>query len=198
LLAGLFLLSLELVVPSGMLLLTAIACAAGSVWVAWLVWWGAGLIFLAVVLGLAFFTPTVGLSLWRRSPAAKHLFLEPPPDDPANDPPSPYEQLRGEVGRTLTPLRPAGAVEIAGQRVSAVSQGVMVPAGELVRVAEVEGNRVVVRQLSERERQAFTAGAVVDIPDVAAAPPASAPPPRGEAPRQDPKVPFDFDAGLEG
>ena len=53
----------------------------------------------------------------------------------------------GQTGRTLTALRPAGVVEVAGERVDAVSEGSWIPAGVAVRVIRVEGRKVVVRPL---------------------------------------------------
>jgi membrane-bound serine protease (ClpP class) len=50
----------------------------------------------------------------------------------------------GEEGISVTPLRPAGAVEIGGRRVDVVTDGVFVEAGRAVRVIAVEGGRVVV------------------------------------------------------
>lgn len=58
------------------------------------------------------------------------------------------EKLMGQTGLTLTPLRPAGAAEIAGQRVDVVTQGDFIPAHVPVQVVLVEGTRVVVRQVA--------------------------------------------------
>ena len=52
--------------------------------------------------------------------------------------------LLGREGLTISPLRPAGLAEIDGQRVDVVADGEFLAEGVIVRVAEVEGNRVVV------------------------------------------------------
>ncbi|WP_437827234.1 NfeD family protein [Sorangium sp. So ce1153] len=52
--------------------------------------------------------------------------------------------LAGKEGRALTPLRPAGTVEIDDRAVDVVTDGLYVEAGTPVRVSSVEGNRVVV------------------------------------------------------
>lgn len=57
----------------------------------------------------------------------------------------PRIDLTGKTGVALTPLRPAGVVEIDGERIDAVSEGGFVEAGVQVTVARVEGIRVVVR-----------------------------------------------------
>lgn len=56
------------------------------------------------------------------------------------------QQYMDQTGRTLTPLRPAGAAEFAGQRVDVVTEGDFIPAQTIVRVVLVEGTRVVVRE----------------------------------------------------
>jgi membrane-bound ClpP family serine protease len=53
-------------------------------------------------------------------------------------------QLAGLVGEAVTPLRPAGSVRVAGRVVDVVTDGIYVEAGARVRVAKVEGSRVVV------------------------------------------------------
>lgn len=54
-------------------------------------------------------------------------------------------QLLGKEGVALTSLRPAGAVEIGGNRVDVVSQGDFIARGEQVEVIKIEGTRVIVR-----------------------------------------------------
>jgi len=50
-------------------------------------------------------------------------------------------------GVAVTPLRPSGAVEVAGRRLDAITGGEFIPAGTAVKVVRVEGARVVVRRL---------------------------------------------------
>lgn len=59
----------------------------------------------------------------------------------------------GIVGTSVTPLRPAGIAELAGQRVDVVSEGEFVEAGEPVEVVRDHGDRVVVRL-----RRSYVAG----------------------------------------
>jgi len=59
--------------------------------------------------------------------------------------------LTGKIGKTVTPLRPSGIVEIDGSRYDTVSEGSFVDSGESVRVVKVEGMRVVVRPLEAEE-----------------------------------------------
>ena len=52
--------------------------------------------------------------------------------------------LLGREGTALTTLRPAGTAEIGDRRVDVVTDGIYLEAGTRVRVARVEGARVVV------------------------------------------------------
>ncbi len=59
--------------------------------------------------------------------------------------------LQGKQGLTVTPLRPAGIVEVDGSRYNVVSEGAYITAGEPVEIIKVEGNRVVVRSIKKGE-----------------------------------------------
>jgi membrane-bound ClpP family serine protease len=50
----------------------------------------------------------------------------------------------GKTGTACTPLRPAGIAEIDGKRMNVVTEGDFIDAGEKIRVASAEGNRIVV------------------------------------------------------
>lgn len=56
-------------------------------------------------------------------------------------------ELVGKQGMTLTPLRPAGVVEIEGERLDVVSEGTFVDSQTFVKVVKVEGSRIVVRKI---------------------------------------------------
>ncbi|WP_236404202.1 NfeD family protein [Microaerobacter geothermalis] len=63
--------------------------------------------------------------------------------------PKDYQQLLGKDGISITPLRPAGTGEIAGERVDVVSEGGFISANRPIRVVLVEGTRLVVRERKE-------------------------------------------------
>lgn len=56
------------------------------------------------------------------------------------------KNLAGERGKTVTPLRPSGAMLLDGKRYDIVSEGEFIEANQLVEVIYVEGTRVVVRK----------------------------------------------------
>jgi membrane-bound serine protease (ClpP class) len=57
------------------------------------------------------------------------------------------EKLRGRFGRTVSPMRPSGSVDIDGRRVDALTEGMMLPAGVWVKCVGVRAGAVVVRQV---------------------------------------------------
>jgi len=57
-------------------------------------------------------------------------------------------QWLGRRGRTSSPLRPAGIADIEGVRVDVVSEGDLIEPGTPVEVTRVDGNRIVVRQIT--------------------------------------------------
>lgn len=58
-----------------------------------------------------------------------------------------FRGLLDQSGRAETDLRPAGIALIDGQRVDVVSESNWIEKGSAVKVVQVEGNRVAVRQL---------------------------------------------------
>ncbi|MED1205088.1 NfeD family protein [Heyndrickxia acidicola] len=61
------------------------------------------------------------------------------------------KDLLGKTGKTLTPLRPAGMMNIGEERLDVVSEGSFIPKDEWVSVIKVEGSRIVVRPLKKDE-----------------------------------------------
>lgn len=58
-------------------------------------------------------------------------------------------QLVGTTGEVACDLRPAGWMELGGERFDVVSEGAFIPKGASVRVIEVRGNRVVVERIEQ-------------------------------------------------
>ena len=56
------------------------------------------------------------------------------------------------MGRTLTPLRPCGHVEIDGRRIDALAEEGFVPEGSQVRVLRVRSGQLVVRGMLDSTR----------------------------------------------
>ena len=58
-----------------------------------------------------------------------------------------YSHLMGQSGKTSTPLSPSGKAFFGDELIDVVSDGLAVDRGTMVRVVEVAGNRVVVREV---------------------------------------------------
>lgn len=57
-----------------------------------------------------------------------------------------YDLLEQQA-QTLTAMRPAGVIEVNGERIDAVSEGSFIEKGKTVQVIKVEGSRIVVREI---------------------------------------------------
>jgi len=55
--------------------------------------------------------------------------------------------LLGAIGVAATPLRPAGKVKFGDEYIDVVAEGAYVDPGTRVQVVEIEGNRIVVKEV---------------------------------------------------
>lgn len=147
LLGSLLLVVAEAFVPSGGLIgALAIGLLLVSLYLAFTTT-AFGWLFLIAICVLLPPTIMLAIYLWPHTPIAKYLFLPPPRDeDQAPDAPNwPLGHLVGQLGRTVTPLRPTGVVLFEGRRHEAISEGTPVEANTLVRALEIRGGRLIVR-----------------------------------------------------
>ena len=84
-------------------------------------------------------------------PYANRLILQPPADDAETADSAgavaPNAGLLGAIGVAATPLRPAGKVQFGEDFLDVVAEGDYVNAGCRVQVIEIEGNRIVVKEV---------------------------------------------------
>jgi membrane-bound serine protease (ClpP class) len=59
----------------------------------------------------------------------------------------------GKQGVSLTELRPAGIARIDKMRLDVVTEGTFIDKGKILQVVEVEGNRIVVREIEGAARE---------------------------------------------
>jgi membrane-bound serine protease (ClpP class) len=59
-----------------------------------------------------------------------------------------FEHLVGMQGVTTTPLLPSGKAQIGDELVDVIADGEVIERNQPVRVVEVRGNRVLVRQVA--------------------------------------------------
>jgi membrane-bound serine protease (ClpP class) len=58
-----------------------------------------------------------------------------------------YADLIGAIGVAATPLRPAGKMKFGEEYLDVVAEGSYVQPGSRVQVIEIEGNRIVVKEV---------------------------------------------------
>jgi membrane-bound serine protease (ClpP class) len=160
LIVGLAILVAEIFIPSGGLLgvitflsLVVSMCFAYRAW-------GTShpQIFTVYCLMLLFLVPTVigfGFYMLPRTSFGKKVLLEAPDADdltPFNEETSRFEKLVGHYGKALTMLGPGGLVNVNGERLHALIEGLPVDAGASIQVVEVKGTRVIVRPAVPSEK----------------------------------------------
>ncbi len=147
---GLLLLLVEVFIPSGgMIGLGAIACLVLCLWYAFAQSLALGTMFMLIDLVALPLTASLAFSLWSRTPIGRRFFLKPPaPEEIAVSHTDHHlDQTIGQVGRTLTPLRPCGHVEMDGRRLDALAEDGFIPADAAVRVLRTRSGQLVVRAL---------------------------------------------------
>jgi membrane-bound serine protease (ClpP class) len=150
---GILLMPAEFVLPTG-----GVLCALGlaAIIVGIVFAFGLGtstglLVLFGVVLLLPVLMLLIG-KLGSRSPLVRRFLLTAPENSEtlAGSPnPHPLEDLRGRIGRTLSALRPAGAVDFDGRRVDSLSEGNLVEPGQYVRCIDVRAGKVIVREIDK-------------------------------------------------
>ncbi len=149
---GYLLLIAEVFIPSGGLIgLLAISCIGVSLWQAFHQSTALGLKFLLADCLLMPLTLAFAIYLWPKTPLAKLVALQPPaPEDiEVSHSPQRIDHLVGELGRSLTPLRPSGLVDFDGRRLDGMSEEGLIPAGTLVRAVRVRSGQIIVRIVAD-------------------------------------------------
>lgn len=144
--AGVFLLVVELFIPgfglAGMagigLILASGALAAPNRLAAWL------------VLSVALFASGIAVAIFilrgRETIFAQYALTTALTSKRGYTASSSKSALVGETARTVTPLRPAGTIEVGEERYSASAQGTYIAQDEEVEIVRVEGNQIFVRR----------------------------------------------------
>ncbi|MDP6445538.1 MAG: NfeD family protein [Pirellulaceae bacterium] len=146
LLIGLFLVILELFIPSGGILsIGAAVCLVGSIVTAFFAGPRAGVMMLTVNLIVTPLSLLLALKVWPHTPMGKSVM----PDSPTEEDVKVYDEraeLVGRHGEVKTKMLPSGIVQIDGQSYDAVSESDPLEPNQIVEVVSVSGNRMVVRR----------------------------------------------------
>ncbi len=167
LIVGLFLLALELMIPSfGMIgILSAIALLI-SAWSAWQAWWGTspGFFWTYAAFWLLGIPSVLGgmLFLMQNTALGDHIVLRGPASDSSTTKPNtrnPLQLLVGKTGKAASLLMPGGMVIVNNERFHAESQGMVIESGSVVQVVDAKGNRLVVKKTSANATSSQTVAA---------------------------------------
>lgn len=154
LIVGLFLLALELMIPSfGMIGIMSAICLLVSAWSAWQAWFDdypnlfwtyAGFWVLGIpsVLGGMLF-------LLENTSLGDRIVLRGPARESGDTAQSGLAELVGQTGHASSLLTPGGMVNIGGERFHAESPGMPIESGSPVLVTAAKGNRLVVCAISD-------------------------------------------------
>ena len=150
LLAGIILVILETLLPSGGILgILATASLIGAIALGFMqnpvTGWG---VLLAVLICVPILV-LLGLKALPRTPFGRKMILAEPQTDKdargkAGVDDENFEFLKGKSGITVTALRPSGIAEIDAKRFSVVSEGEMIEPSVEIVVKEVEGNNIII------------------------------------------------------
>ena len=93
---------------------------------------------------------------WPLTPLGKRILGSSPdhPDEllPDGESHRLVRSLLGKQGTAVSDLLPNGRIDIDGMEFDAVSEGILVDAGTIIEVTEVEGNRITVRPIASSPR----------------------------------------------
>jgi membrane-bound ClpP family serine protease len=138
---GVALLVAEMLLPShGILGVAAAGCILGAIVVAIRQSAWAGLILLLVVTAMMPFAWVAFVKIWPKTPIGRRIVLP-----PVENQPSPQLVRVGQIGVTMSELRPMGVCEFDGVRIEAHSEHGIVPPGTSVTVVALVNNRPTVR-----------------------------------------------------
>jgi membrane-bound ClpP family serine protease len=158
-LLGVGLICLEIFVPSaGLLGVLATVAVVSSIVVAFSHSLMLGTLMLLVATIAVPVVVAVGIQWWPHTPIGKLLLIKRPASQdevlPDTEEYHRRDRLVGKRGVAKTELLPSGDVVVEGRVYDAMSNGVVISAGQAVRVIDVNTQRLVVRPLSDAEIKA--------------------------------------------
>lgn len=158
-LLGLGLVCLEIFVPSaGLLGVLATVAVVSSIVVAFSHSLMLGTLMLLVATIAVPVVVALGIQWWPHTPIGKLLLIKRPASQdevlPDTEEYHRRDRLVGKRGMAKTELLPSGDVVVEGRVYDAMSNGVVISAGQAVRVIDVNTQRLVVRPLSDAETRA--------------------------------------------
>jgi membrane-bound serine protease (ClpP class) len=141
--SGIVVLLAELLLPThGLLGVIGAGMVIGSVCMTFFVNQWAGVVSLLILAAAAPFVCMWIVKIWPKTFVGRRLVLTSPPDKPQT-----LVVQIGQLGATLSELRPMGMCEFSGQRVEASSEFGTIPPGTQVKVVSLVDRRPIVRRI---------------------------------------------------
>ena len=145
LIGGILLLGLETILPGGVVGFIGCLALVGAAVVGFALPAPWGMINLVGILILAILTVAIWIRYFPRSVVGRMLTLQ--QDTKTYKSANALTELTGLEGVAQSTLRPAGIARIDGKRVDVVAEGNWIEEGSAIRVIQVEGNHVTVREI---------------------------------------------------
>jgi len=142
----------EVFVPSGGLIsICALACLISGAAIFFHHSTAAGWIGVGIAAVMIPAVLIIAYKIFPKTRFGKSVTLTPPTRQQGDAIPDTTElqKLLGEVGVVLTPLRPVGMCDFAGQRVECVAESGYVDKGKKVKIIDVESTQLTVRMIEE-------------------------------------------------
>ena len=147
--AGLFLLLMEVFIPSyGLLTVGGLASIVAGLYLAFGISSTLGIVCLALVAVILPIEIVIGVKIFPHTWVGHRIVIAERARTQRSERSSSEAilDLEGEEGFTTTACRPAGVAEINDNRVDVVAEGTIIEANRPVKVVKVDGNRVVIRE----------------------------------------------------
>jgi membrane-bound serine protease (ClpP class) len=160
-LAGIVLIFAELFLPSGgIIAVMCICCFLASGYFAHKAWYGSQSVYWWIYLGsVAFLIPATivgAFQILTRTALGNRVLLAAPSQEEVTPYQREQQHLMGLInqrGVALNLMTPGGLVKVNGERLHAISDGLMIEADTEVVIVAVQGTRVHVRPVTEEERR---------------------------------------------
>ena len=147
--AGLFLLLMEIFIPSyGLLTIGGLGSLVGGLYLAFGISSTFGIVCLVLVAVILPIEIVIGVKIFPHTWVGHRIVIAPREKTRRSERSSNEAilDLEGKEGFTTSACRPAGVAEIDNNRVDVVAEGTIIEAGRPVKVVKVDGNRVVIRE----------------------------------------------------
>jgi membrane-bound ClpP family serine protease len=153
---GLLLVLLEFLIPSGGILgvMAALAILSGIIMAFNERGPVVGMLFVGVTVVSIPGLLIAGFRILPHTPIGRQLISESPTGDEVISDMATRRNMRemiGWIGRSTSPMLPSGSIEVEGQTLDAVSQGMAINANTPVKIIDVQGTRIIVRPCREEE-----------------------------------------------